>query len=89
MSKQPTQQDLLEGIEENIQSTEKQIFHLKRDLDVLPENGVTVERRTLVRYGRNNSITWCTWQRRPFPLRISFSGERFSSSCHSGVMFKG
>lgn len=48
MSKRPTQQDLLEGIKENIRSTEHQILHLKRDLDVLPEDGVTVERRTLL-----------------------------------------
>jgi hypothetical protein len=48
MTRWPTQKDLLEGIKENIHSTEKQIFHLKRDLDVLPKDGATVERRTLL-----------------------------------------
>lgn len=48
MPKRPTQQDLLDGIKENIYTTEKQIFHLKRDLNALPKDGATVERRTLL-----------------------------------------
>jgi hypothetical protein len=49
MTKRPTQLDLLTGIKENIQLTEKQIFHLKRDLDALAKEGATVEQRTLLR----------------------------------------
>jgi phage-related protein len=45
--KRPTHKDLLDGIKENIEFTERRIKGSKRDLASLPKDGMAIERRAI------------------------------------------
>jgi hypothetical protein len=47
-SRRPTHKDLLDGIKENIEFTERRINGSKRDLASLPKDGAPVERRAIL-----------------------------------------
>jgi hypothetical protein len=45
--RRPTHKDLLDGIKENIEFTERRIKGSKRDLALLPKDGTAIERRAI------------------------------------------
>ena len=46
--KRPTHKDLIDGIKENIEFTERRIKGSKRDLVLLPKYGASVERQSIL-----------------------------------------
>jgi ferritin-like metal-binding protein YciE len=48
MPKRATHNDLLDGIKENVESTNRQIYNLQRDLDSLAKNGTKKKRQSIL-----------------------------------------
>jgi hypothetical protein len=46
--KRATHKDLLGGIKENVESSNRQIYNLQRDLDSLAKNGTTEKRQSIL-----------------------------------------